>query len=404
MAEAGLEVKNFKVKDAGLEGKNIMVMDDGLEGKNTKVKADVIKEEHLRLAGIIKGVHADLRKKYQTNSHDFETVWKEHCTNQSVLSEYADAMYHLAHDHWSQLPKTRIDWCRDTIVEYFCHDGMTKAVEKEQRRQKHMTQKLHISTTCSFSEETGDFSRLESKASTEQRSCCSEDKPIFVTLPIEGKIRILDVGSCFNPFGDYKDFLAVGIDISPANPSVQFCDFLHVETTRPLQVACDTLETYLKNLKSPVDKLPKCSFHVVVFSLLLEYFPSPYQRWICCQKAYELLMVNGLLLIVTPDSHKQHRNAPMIKSWKKAIEEIGFIRWRYIKLEHLHCMAFRKIQKEEETSLFVSEITPDMLYIPQDFHDVDEMESVFSCQYTEDDEKFFMESVGELPGFVDTDE
>jgi hypothetical protein len=62
-------------------------------------------------------------------------------------------------------------------------------------------------------------------------------------------------------------------------------------------------------------------------------------------------MVNVLLLIVTPDSHKQHRNAPMIKSWKKAIESLGFVRWHYIKLKHLHCMAFRKVQLEREISL-----------------------------------------------------
>ena len=114
-------------------------------------------------------------------------------------------------------------------------------------------------------------------------------------------------------------------------------------------------------------------------------------------------MVNGLLLIVTPDSHKQHRNAPMIKSWKKAIESLGFVRWHYIKLKHLHCMAFRKVQLERETSLLISDITPDMLYIPQDFHDIEEERSNL-CDYTEEDEKFFMASVGELPGFADMDE
>ena len=41
---------------------------------------------------------------------------------------------------------------------------------------------------------------------------------IFRVIPIEGKMKVLDVGSCFNPFADYNDFLAVGIDISPANP------------------------------------------------------------------------------------------------------------------------------------------------------------------------------------------
>ena len=32
----------------------------------------------------------------------------------------------------------------------------------------------------------------------------------------------------------------------------------------------------------------------------------------------------------------------MIKSWKIAIEGIGFSRWKYHKDDHTHCMAFRK--------------------------------------------------------------
>lgn len=86
--------------------------------------------------------------------------------------------------------------------------------------------------------------------------------------------------------------------------SVHYCDFLHLETTDPLQVAPDTLSTYLGSLRSPIHRLPRCSFHTVVFSLLLEYLPSPYQRWLCCTKAHELLQHNGLLVIVTPDSHR----------------------------------------------------------------------------------------------------
>jgi len=50
-----------------------------------------------------------------------------------------------------------------------------------------------------------------------------------------------------------------------------------------------------------------------------------------------------LLLIVTPDSRQQHRNGRFTRDWRKAIESIGFARCRYEKLQHLHCMAFRKL-------------------------------------------------------------
>lgn len=181
--------------------------------------------------------------------------------------------------------------------------------------------------------------------------------------------------------------------------SVHHCDFLYLEVGDPLQVAADTLDTILGGLKGPVERLPGESFHVVVFSLLLEYFPSPYQRWICCQKAHKLLMQHGLLVIITPDSHHQNRNAPMMKSWRVAIESMGFSRWRYVKLEHLHCMGFRKVASPKNDSCLVSEITPDMLYIPQDYNGSG-LEEGLTPPYTafaEEDELFSVKAMSELP-------
>ena len=39
---------------------------------------------------------------------------------------------------------------------------------------------------------------------------------IFSDIPVKGRIRLLDVGSCFNPFLEFEELQAVGIDISPA--------------------------------------------------------------------------------------------------------------------------------------------------------------------------------------------
>jgi len=89
------------------------------------------------------------------------------------------------------------------------------------------------------------------------------------------------------------------------------------------------------------------SCHAVVFSLLLEYLPTSQQRVACCRTAWRLLAVDGLLLIVTPDSRQQHRNHRFTRDWRKAIESIGFARCRYEKLQHLHCMAFRKVATDD---------------------------------------------------------
>ena len=45
---------------------------------------------------------------------------------------------------------------------------------------------------------------------------CTKFVVISRSLPLRGKIRLLDVGSCFNPFAEFDEFLSVGIDISPA--------------------------------------------------------------------------------------------------------------------------------------------------------------------------------------------
>ena len=64
------------------------------------------------------------------------------------------------------------------------------------------------------------------------------------------------------------------------------------------------MESQLRSLSSPVESLPGCSLHAVVFSLLLEYLPAAYQRWLCCLQAQRLLQWHGLLVVVTPDSHR----------------------------------------------------------------------------------------------------
>lgn len=181
------------------------------------------------------------------------------------------------------------------------------------------------------------------------------------TSPCDDKIRLLDVGSCYNPFKQFPEFDSIGIDLCPANESVLQCDFLSlsVEPSSKGEV-----------LASPLKLLPAQSFHVCVFSLLLEYLPAHGQRWQCCLTAHALLPRNGLLIVLTPDSNHVNKNAPMMKSWKQAIEAIGFRRWRYEKQTHIHCMAFRKITDS------LSPLTPEdtvrlsaMLYIPQDFND-----------------------------------
>ena len=97
--------------------------------------------------------------------------------------------------------------------------------------------------------------------------------------------------------------------------SVYQCDFLKLELIPSLahSPSSDDLDLVPLTSKlgltpeptaSPMTQLPRASFQVVVFSLLLEYLPASVQRWACCVKAHSLLVPHGLLLIVTPDSNR----------------------------------------------------------------------------------------------------
>ena len=65
-------------------------------------------------------------------------------------------------------------------------------------------------------------------------------------LPFCGKIRLLDVGSCYNPFQAFSEFSAVGIDICPAvNVCVCcFCDITLIIVLDLLCGICSTLHIY----------------------------------------------------------------------------------------------------------------------------------------------------------------
>jgi len=179
--------------------------------------------------------------------------------------------------------------------------------------------------------------------------------------------------------------------------TVYRCDFLRANIVNPLP-SSQAVDAYFDSLVDTstadrhtvgLDRLVAESFHVVVFSLLLEYLPTSHQRVLCCQSAWRLLAVDGLLVIVTPDSRRQHRNGRVATDWRRDVESIGFARWRYEKLEHVHCMAFRKVVDEGEGRRRIVPGSPssvDALRIPQDRdvvgEDCDEYNVDSTCRNT----------------------
>ena len=192
------------------------------------------------------------------------------------------------------------------------------------------------------------------------------------------KVRLLDVGSCFNPFQEFTEFDVTAVDIAPAVDEVFECDFLNVNVA-------DERSQSTENPREIIG-LPRAHFDVIVFSLLLEYLPTSDQRIACCEKAYRLLRKEGLLIVITPDSKHVGANAKLMKTWRYALALMGFQRIKIEKLQHITCIVFRQALSPEVAKRWARMHKEDYMNykieIPQDFNDEDESDEEDSTDQT----------------------
>ncbi|XP_068714696.1 S-adenosylmethionine sensor upstream of mTORC1-like isoform X1 [Montipora foliosa] len=396
----------------------------------------VTDEEHQRLANIVKEMHGKLRKQLRETNGDYEKVWDSHCANKEALKKYASAMHVLAVNHWAkQSPEGRVEWCHRTAIDFFKRGGLGKLMEKQKRRREFSLdvnaccccfetnkikdhqdsgEKLHLLDVGScfnpFSVYHDFYSvaiDLQPAASTvhkcdflnldvqhilnsrQQFSCCKNCGTRQISLPQEDS----SLEEMHNPSFEKDTIL---LEEKNAKPMHSRKVLMNIADGNPVS---DNSKSWCLgdfiNEEEEVTILPAGLFHIIVFSLLLSYFPSPVQRWECCKKAHRLLITNGILLIITPDSSHQNKNAAMIKSWKTGIESLGFVRWKYHKQTHLHCMAFRKVAPCHTYNHVNG--SADLMYVPQDFQEEDEeVSDSISSFCIEKDESQIMEWLSEL--------
>jgi len=259
--------------------------------------------DHNDVAGLLKTVHADLRRTCQEHEGDEERLaqlWLEHTRDTVKLGHYAVAMEALATQKWRKdVEGDRSKWIADA-VRLFYRAGRTE-----------LQVKLH-------------------------RKLGAQPWP---DGPSVGEpYRMLDVGSCFNPLAAEPGMEVTAIDLHPASADsgVLTCDFLNVDIGHHVDVNVDPT--------GHVISLPACRYHAVVFSLLLGYLPTTSMRWRACVRASELLTDGGVLAVAEPDSSHEGRNAGHHLQWKLALATIGLYRFRHEKLTHLRCSAYVKVQ------------------------------------------------------------
>ena len=217
-------------------------------------------EEHLKLSSFIKNVHKDLR--ISSHEESVEQAWRDHLENEELLREDAETMKQLATQHWSNDTdqNSRINWIHREISQYFFNGGRHHELMRDYKFAKRKDVNID-----------------------------NDD-----TTELVNKVRVIDVGSCYDPFSSFEQLDVLAVDIAPACSTVKKCDFSNIEVNDRTEI-CD----------NQVMSLQAGSFHAVIFCLLLEYLPSSGQRYRCVDTAVQLLTQDGLLCIVTPDSSHQ---------------------------------------------------------------------------------------------------
>lgn len=312
------------------------------------------------LSTFIKHVHKNL--KVQSAKYGTSKAWTQHCEDENTLKKYADYMKTLATLHWDNKSteelkaNSRNEWIVNQCKEYFFNKGIEKQRIREQKI-------LHL---MDLNNET-------------------------IELVLRNNvIRLLDVGSCYNPFKNYDIFDVLAIDIAPANYAVYKCDFTNVQLVNELNNDQNVIQTLLKN-----------SYDTVVFSLLLDYLPSPELRLNACSKAYELLKTEGIMIVILPDSKHVGANAKYMKSWRHTLSTIGFSRIKYEKLAYIHCMLFRKSLRPEIpqrwANLHSRDAFSNELCLPQDFNYEDDSDDEIECTKVSENPQDVLNFFQELP-------
>jgi hypothetical protein len=157
---------------------------------------------------------------------DAETVWSAHLNNSATLNAYAEAMHQLATRFWPSEPsesladfsteegKTtasgcRIRWIAAALRSYYCAGGrLEKQRQKDVRRlaryrtlRPDIIQELeeaHESHSC-------DHVRIEGECDVmEKDNTCTTFEEIEDPVLMRSQLKVLDVGSCFNPLQQFR--------------------------------------------------------------------------------------------------------------------------------------------------------------------------------------------------------
>jgi 25S rRNA (adenine(2142)-N(1))-methyltransferase, Bmt2 len=327
------------------------------------------------------------------NRHHESLVKKSYTTavqNVTSLEVYAEAANSMGKKVWVQQGNL---WMEDFSINFFRRNGARKDYLKAINHNPDGEGQREMATALPrdlMLEET--FIKDTEGASKAVDMLQTNSHPARL-------IRLVDVGSCYNPIGKSANqaaFSVTPLDLCPVDPSVYQCDFLDLEigprgSVPEIVPAATAVSEHSENFtavssgiengtekstesKSPkLLRLPAASYDVVAMSLVLNYLPTPALREKMIKKARQLLIPPGeggqphragLLLIIEKESifsydriqsDVYHNKSTLLNCWKETICSFGFelVRYRNILTaedhRRCHALAFRTIQIPGQT-------------------------------------------------------
>eukprot|EP00756_Hemistasia_phaeocysticola_P056902 Hpha_TRINITY_DN33546_c0_g1::TRINITY_DN33546_c0_g1_i1::g.171125::m.171125 len=290
------------------------------------------------LSDVIKGHHKRLRDALRKGK-TVDEVWKENLGDQGGLQSYADAMRDLG-TRWEGHGSDRVEWAVQQVLRYF---GLGPVTETEEGADDVPGQKRRRETEPALCGLVGAltkpvrrdyFTQHGKMMPTDEHRALAERVLSEHGVPAGQRVRILDVGSCYNPLVRHPlaGLLEVtATDLCPAAGSaVLRCDWTEVGFGEAERREAGCLEVVRRG-----------SYDAVLFSLLLSYLPCPRLRLRCVENAFRALRHQGLLLIEEPRTIGK-RDAAWSAEWRNVIEALGFVRQSHAVMAKLVCTGYRK--------------------------------------------------------------
>jgi hypothetical protein len=327
------------------------------------------------------------------NRHHESLVKKSYSTavqNVTSLEVYAEAANSMGKKVWVQQGNL---WMEDFSINFFRRNGARKDYLKAINHDPDGEGQREMATALPRDLMLEETFLTDAEGNPKSVNMMESDSP-----PAR-LIRLVDVGSCYNPIGKSANqaaFSVTPLDLCPVDPSVYQCDFLDLEigprgSVPEIVPAATAVSEHSENVtavslgtesgseksvesKSPkLLRLPAASYDVVAMSLVLNYLPTPALREKMIKKARQLLIPPGeggqphragILLIIEKESifsydriqsDVYHNKSTLLNCWKETICSFGFelVRYRNILTaedhRRCHALAFRTIPIPEQT-------------------------------------------------------